>query len=541
MGAAGARLLAMDQARRQRNVAGFSLGYFVLTTVGAILVHMVFDPGVPYWRDPVTLSAHGVGVSCLLAFVWARQGRLAAASNLLVGALFVAVWTAVLGALQLPYGSAITIYLCLAPLFAGFLSTPNVAAAAGIANVGGLAAMGLIGMVPATVAADVGILTAAVAFIGTVNAVGRVQDRATIAQQARQVMERAGELESVIEASAVATYVLDGQARIRFANRAAREETGVRVGDVLTGALAPALQDALASLLTDSDQGRPASLEVKSQGRQWELAMRPMEGGRRHLLTVADTTERLAREERRQMAFEHRLELQKLSDMNRFKSNLLRSASHELNTPLTPIRLQMELLKSPTRGPLNAAQLRSLDIIDRSARKLSGLIQDIMDVARLEEGRLDLLVSQVAMDALLEDQARLVEGLAAQGGIEVALDIPEPVWVDGDAHRLEQVVGHLLDNAVRFSDEGGRVVVSLQRVDGQVRVSVRDAGIGVPDEMRPQLFQPFAQFEGHRGRAGTGLGLYISKGIVEAHGGAIGYQALEPGSLFWFTLPLGNE
>jgi signal transduction histidine kinase len=171
--------------------------------------------------------------------------------------------------------------------------------------------------------------------------------------------------------------------------------------------------------------------------------------------------------------------------------------------------------------------------------RLIDLINDILDLERMEAGQLSLDRQPTLLVTVLEGARETVEALAGQH--EVALEVPSPdAVVLGDRDRLIQVVVNLLSNAIKFSPRGTRVRVDARLAGRRVRVAVSDEGRGVPPELREQIFEPFRQVEGSdaRHKGGTGLGLAICRSIVEQHGGAIGVEGREgPGATFWFTIP----
>jgi signal transduction histidine kinase len=166
------------------------------------------------------------------------------------------------------------------------------------------------------------------------------------------------------------------------------------------------------------------------------------------------------------------------------------------------------------------------------------LIRDLLDMASLQAGRLKLDLGQYAVDDLVREGLALLEPLAIQNRIELRTRLPrEHCWVSCDRDRVFQVLSNLVGNALKFTPEGGRVTVEVEPGEELVRFSVRDTGPGIPTEALPHLFQPFWQAEG-TGKKGTGLGLFISYGLVAAHGGSVEVESAPgQGSTFSFTLP----
>jgi signal transduction histidine kinase len=225
-----------------------------------------------------------------------------------------------------------------------------------------------------------------------------------------------------------------------------------------------------------------------------------------------------------------------LERSERHKSELITMVSHEVRTPLASVLGFTRLLLE--REVSDAERQRYLEIIDSEATRLAGLVSDFLDARLIEEGQFALRREPFDLGALVREQAELT--LAHDDAHELSLQLPsEPLRVDGDRARLAQVVGNVLSNAVKSSPGGGTITVGARASSGVARVWVADEGDGIPPEHRAQLFEPF-----YRGGAaaagipGTGLGLAVSRRIVEAHEGRIGFDPLEHGTRFWFDVPL---
>lgn len=255
-----------------------------------------------------------------------------------------------------------------------------------------------------------------------------------------------------------------------------------------------------------------------------------------------DMSERKKGEEARRIAVERLMEIERLKGMDQFKTRFINIAAHEPNTPITPLKLQLHLLRTGYPGPLNEKQAKAIGIVERNLDRLAALVQDLLDVARIEEKRLTLKREHVYLDSLLSEAVEAFRPQAVDQRIELALATAADVWIDVDPRRITQVLFNLVSNAFKVTPEGGRVTLESAVAGSEVQVRVRDTGVGLAAEQITQLFQAFSQAHDHleRTRSAAGLGLYISKAIVEQHGGKIGCESPGPGkgATFVFSIPL---
>jgi len=232
-----------------------------------------------------------------------------------------------------------------------------------------------------------------------------------------------------------------------------------------------------------------------------------------------------------------------LENASRHKSEFLANMSHELRTPLNAIIGFSQVLRQRLFGEVNEKQEDYLDDILSSGYHLLDLINDVLDLSKVEAGQVELEVATFSLREALDRGAVMVRERALKNGVALSLELaPEVDLVDGDERRVRQIVFNLLSNAVKFTPEGGSIVVASKRVDQEVLVSVTDTGPGIAGEDQRRIFEEFQQTEvGVRQREGTGLGLALSKRLVELHGGRIWVESeLGQGSRFVFTLPNGE-
>jgi signal transduction histidine kinase len=229
-----------------------------------------------------------------------------------------------------------------------------------------------------------------------------------------------------------------------------------------------------------------------------------------------------------------------LESASRHKSEFLANMSHELRTPLNAIIGFSQVLREEMVGPVNPKQAEYLEDIISSGNHLLSLINDVLDLSKVEAGQVELDVHPFSLREALERGVVMVRERATEEGVRVGFTAdPEVDVVDGDERRIRQVIFNLLSNAVKFTPTGGEIDVSATRVNGEVRVSVADTGPGIAFEDRERIFEEFQQTEtGSEQHEGTGLGLALSKRFVELHGGRIWLESeLGRGSTFTFALP----
>ncbi|MCA1644515.1 MAG: Tar ligand binding domain-containing protein [Chloroflexi bacterium] len=234
-----------------------------------------------------------------------------------------------------------------------------------------------------------------------------------------------------------------------------------------------------------------------------------------------------------------------LQTANRHKSQFLASMSHELRTPLNAIIGFADVLLGRFFGALNDKQVEYLIDIGASGRHLLALINDILDLSKVEAGRMDLVPVSFSVREALETGLTMVRERALRDGIALNLEVdPDIDCIRADERRFKQVAFNLLTNATKFTPSGGRVDVTARRVSGELRVSVHDTGVGIAPEDLMRIFEEFEQ-TGHVGplsQEGTGLGLSVAKRLVELHGGRIWVESsMGQGSTFTFALPVAAE
>jgi signal transduction histidine kinase len=233
---------------------------------------------------------------------------------------------------------------------------------------------------------------------------------------------------------------------------------------------------------------------------------------------------------------------QSLQEANRMKSEFLANMSHELRTPLNGIIGFTEFLADEKPGPLQPKQKEYLGDVLSSARHLLQLINDVLDLAKIESGRTEVRVELVELRRLAGEVRDILRGLVAEKRIRLAIDVSSDLTtVEVDPRLLKQVLYNYLSNAIKFTPEAGQVAMRITPEGGDCfRVEVEDTGIGIRTEDLGRLFVEFQQLDSSSSKrySGTGLGLALSKRIVEVQGGSVGVESkLGAGSRFWALLP----
>jgi signal transduction histidine kinase len=231
-----------------------------------------------------------------------------------------------------------------------------------------------------------------------------------------------------------------------------------------------------------------------------------------------------------------------LETASRHKSDFLATMSHELRTPLNAIIGFSEVLQEQMFGELNERQLAYVNDVLEAGKHLLSLINDVLDLAKIEAGRMELELSQVALPDVLRNAVSMHSERAGRGGIELALSTePDEITITADERRVRQIVFNLLSNAVKFTPSGGRVDISAHADNGQVEIAVADTGPGISAADLQTIFEEFEQTAAGKQAEGTGLGLPLSRKLVELHGGRLWAESEHgQGSTFRFTLPIGK-
>jgi PAS domain S-box-containing protein len=248
--------------------------------------------------------------------------------------------------------------------------------------------------------------------------------------------------------------------------------------------------------------------------------------------------------ERRRLERELTLRAERLAEADRRKDEFLAMLAHELRNPLAPVRNALYLLGTPGVSP--EALERAREMMERQVQHMVRLVDDLLDVSRITRGKVELRKESVDLIGLVQRVAEAAQPQVEAKGLDLAVSLPsEPVVLEVDPTRFDQVITNLVNNAVKFTDPGGRIEIALARREDGVRISVRDTGIGIEPELLPVIFDPFTQGSHSLDRAqgGLGIGLTLVHSLVEMHGGRVAAHSAGRGrgSEFVVFLPDGLE
>ncbi len=260
-----------------------------------------------------------------------------------------------------------------------------------------------------------------------------------------------------------------------------------------------------------------------------------IEGERRLMATIADLRQsrqklELQAQQMVELAEKYDSERASAVDANLAKSEFLANISHEIRTPLNAVIGFSEIMQSGMFGPLGSPKyLEYCNDINDSGRYLLGVINDVLDMSRIEAGRLQVDLEELPFDDLVDESIRIVTAQAATRDIAVATEVESGLRLEGDRRSIKQIMLNLLSNAVKFTPIGGRITVRARRVGGAITFSVRDTGIGIPRDAIAKLGQPFVQVQNQftKSHKGSGLGLAITRSLAELHGGAMRIRSSE--------------
>jgi PAS domain S-box-containing protein len=393
------------------------------------------------------------------------------------------------------------------------------------------------------------------------NAQGAAQQESSLESRYRKLLHTAPD--AILEVNEEGSITLLNEAVERMFGYTRAELLGLKVDSLVPAAMRDGHAQHRASYATKPNT-RPMGTGLELQGQRKDGSLFPVEislspnwiDGALHVIaSVRDISERKAVENRiRVLREQYTAELtvkneqlearnQEVERANRLKTEFLASMSHELRTPLHTIIGFSELLAEQLEGPLTEKQQRFVGHILQDARHLLELINEVLDISKIESGRLELKREPFNFSQCAEEVLAGIRHQAATKSITLENKNTFEGSLYADRVRIKEILYNLLNNAVKFTPEGGRVWIEAASNDGTLHISVCDTGIGIPEKEQPSIFEKFYQVSNSGGvREGTGLGLPITKHLVELHGGTISV-ASQPGkgSSFRLVLPLIQE
>jgi PAS domain S-box-containing protein len=331
---------------------------------------------------------------------------------------------------------------------------------------------------------------------------------------------------TMIERMPIGLGLISQQGIIEFANPTIEQMFGYEPGTMNGISLSDVVPVSKFSRSEQTTNRRPVELEVtRRNGESFfiDLSLRrlSMKEGEKSLVVMQDVTER------------HEIE--------RLKNAFVAMVHHDIRTPLNSIRLFHQLIAYTATDVLPVPIRENLEAAERSTNRLLNLVNDLLDMGKLEAGKLKMQFAHTDISVVIEHSVEAVKNFADQHEIKISYPASK-IEIVADRERLIQVVVNLLSNAIKFSSDGATVTISVAQENGSLEVRVTDQGRGIPASYRETVFERYSQVQaadGSRERSGTGLGLPICKAIIKEHGGTIGVDSESgKGSSFWFRIPV---
>jgi PAS domain S-box-containing protein len=351
-----------------------------------------------------------------------------------------------------------------------------------------------------------------------------------LAEEALRRSEARLALAAIVEASedAIISQTLDGI--ITSWNAGAEHLFGYATPEVMgrpiTMLVPPDSPDELPAAVGRLKRGEKVepyeTVRVRKDGRRVDVSVRlsPLRGGGGEVVGVSSVARDIS--ERKRLEEELQRTVNALAEADRRKDEFLATLAHELRNPLAPVRNAVQLMR--LQGLSDTQWEWARDVIERQVRQLSRLVDDLLDISRISRGKVQLRKEVVNVAAVVRRAVETSRPLIDERDHELTVSVPaEPVFLEADPTRLEQVLANLLNNAAKYTEPGGRIGLTAQREGGSVAVQVRDTGIGIAPDVLPRVFDLFVQAEPGKDRAkgGLGIGLSVVRNLVEMHGGGV--------------------
>lgn len=351
-----------------------------------------------------------------------------------------------------------------------------------------------------------------------------------------QIISEKQKGEAILASIEDGLVILDNDLKVTGINPAARhmlgleykEHTGLRCSDILPEPL-------ICELINKTIE---TGVQPKMQEEERVITFNQGEHPRYYLFSV---TKIRGKEQSLSGVVLLLKDVTRLKEVERLKSEFVMAASHELRTPLTSIGMSIDLLLEHAAASLNQKDRELLQAAHEEVYRLKALVNDLLDLSRIEAGRIDLEFEKVSVPTLVEHVQAIFKGQLEKKSVQLTAQLAEDLpGIRADVNKITWVLTNLISNALRYVKEGGHIQILGNRVGANAYLSVCDDGAGIPPEYQTKIFQKFVQVKGHEA-GGTGLGLNISKEIVRAHGGTIWMESNPgEGSTFTFTVPVAR-
>ena len=367
-------------------------------------------------------------------------------------------------------------------------------------------------------------------------------------QRNQALRESENRYRRIVETATEGVLLTDTDDRITFANERMGEIVGCKAEALIGHSMSAYLtirdaQDTTPDPQMDGAQAQDYEIQRLDGSRCWAIVSSApiLDAGGRNQGGLAMFTDITAR---KRAETEVRRGYERLKELDEFRSQFINNAAHELGTPLTPIKLQVHMLRNAYWKNLDPAQQKATQILERNVERLSQLVGDILDVAKIQSGKLNLKFQKAALAPMVRDATESFQAAALNKGISLEVAAEGDLECHVDPRRVGQILYNLLSNALKFTPPSGKISVAARRVGDFAQVVVHDSGRGIAPEDVAKLFLPFSQVHDMMQvtAPGTGLGLFICRGMAEQMGGRIWCESAGAGkgSNFFVEIPLAS-
>lgn len=515
----------------------------IMSALGPVLAS-----GRAAFDHPASVVGLATSLFMVIGFCLAKTRHHAIAASLVVAALTAGIWGCFVAARNDPNSGFILSFLAVGLMMSGLMLPLGGTLALCALDIAGVAILPLLfPSMPSGFVLIPSLFVSLIAVLVAITSAVRVGDTTERRRAERALRHEEERYRNLVESSPDGIVLVAG-GRIVYGNPSAARLFGAPtpqqliglspLGDLVVPEYVEVIQRRMEAIEQEGARTTPLEIQVKRlDGTVFDVEVMgapAMHDGRPADQTILrDITARKEAEEARRR-------IERLEEVNAMKTQLLNMASHELNTPIAALRLQLHMLKL---GPQETDPRRekALRLLERNVDRLANLVKDVLDVAKMQSGQLKVRLEHVDLAPIVEEAAELYAQAYLEKGVSLTVDA-RPVPVRADPQRVTQVLVNLLSNALKFTPAGGEVKLRITEADGHAIVAVIDTGPGLTQDQIARLFQPFSQVhdQSTESKGGTGLGLHISCGILEQHGGRIWCESDGPGkgTTFAFRVPI---